>query len=393
MISGGARVQGQLVLLIGLGLAVVGCPLPETIAPEIYCGNGVVEAEEVCDDGNSEDTDDCLSTCVLASCGDGFIHAEDEVCDDGNSVDTDDCLSTCLAASCGDGFVHEDNEACDDGNSVDTDDCLSTCVAASCGDGFVHAQNEACDDGNESETDACLSDCSAASCGDGFVHEGVEQCDDSNTDSTDECTENCQEANCGDGFVWADEEACDDGNRDDTDDCSNTCEDQSHLVNGFDGREGPIIGDGWRQCAGYLDYRDREDIPQDWGRSCTQPGMEKVRLYCGSSPLRNKFIELDRNVFREGLGPGINEGDPARGLITRSSWGAGDQINVQNLVWADGQPSHPHAGMSHWGSNGTTCSYRIQRRLIVNGPGCSYEAADCFGQNIGERYLWVYVKP
>ncbi len=393
MIRDRARVKWQLIPLYGLGLTVFACPLPETIAPEIYCGNGVIEAEEVCDDGNSEDTDDCLSTCVAASCGDGFVHSEDEACDDGNSVDTDDCLSTCVTASCGDGFVHDDNEACDDGNSADTDDCLSTCVAASCGDGFVHAGNEVCDDGNDSNTDACLSDCSAASCGDGFLHEGVEQCDDSNTDSTDGCTENCQEASCGDGFVWADEEDCDDGNRNDTDDCSNICEDQSHLVNGFDGREGPIIGGGWRQCAGYLDRRDREDIPQEWGGGCALTGMEKVRLYCGSSASEHKFIEVERNVFREGLGQGINQGTPVQNLITRSSWGTGRAIGMPNLIYADGRPSHPHAGMSHWGSEGESCAWRIQRRLIVNGPGCSYEAADCFGQNVDNRYLWVYVKP
>ncbi len=126
------------------------------------CGDGVVQAGEACDDGNDDDTDGCLSTCALASCGDGFVHTGVEACDDGNDDDTDDCLSTCALASCGDGFVHAGVEACDDGNGDDTDDCLSSCALASCGDGFVHAGVEACDDGKNGDvTDGCSDTCVA----------------------------------------------------------------------------------------------------------------------------------------------------------------------------------------------------------------------------------------
>jgi len=37
------------------------------------CGNGVVDPGELCDDGNLNDDDSCLSTCVPARCGDGFV--------------------------------------------------------------------------------------------------------------------------------------------------------------------------------------------------------------------------------------------------------------------------------------------------------------------------------
>lgn len=37
------------------------------------CGNGVLDPGESCDDGNLYDDDDCLSTCVPARCGDGFV--------------------------------------------------------------------------------------------------------------------------------------------------------------------------------------------------------------------------------------------------------------------------------------------------------------------------------
>jgi MYXO-CTERM domain-containing protein len=127
--------------------------------PVDCCGNGAVDPMEECDDGNAEDTDDCLSTCVAASCGDGFIQDGVEECDDGNAEDTDDCPTTCVAASCGDGFVQDGVEECDDGNAEDTDDCPTTCVAASCGDGFVQDGVEECDDGNTDAGDGCEADC------------------------------------------------------------------------------------------------------------------------------------------------------------------------------------------------------------------------------------------
>lgn len=37
------------------------------------CGNGMIDPGEQCDDGNLRDDDDCLSTCVPARCGDGFV--------------------------------------------------------------------------------------------------------------------------------------------------------------------------------------------------------------------------------------------------------------------------------------------------------------------------------
>jgi cysteine-rich repeat protein len=123
------------------------------------CGNGAVNPFEECDDGNADDTDDCLATCEVASCGDGFVRAGIEACDDGNAVDTDDCPRTCEVASCGDGFVHAGVEECDDTDADDSDACLSSCEAARCGDGFVRTGVEECDDGNTEDGDECAADC------------------------------------------------------------------------------------------------------------------------------------------------------------------------------------------------------------------------------------------
>ncbi len=227
-----------------------------TDGPEAECGNGVVEGDEECDDGNDVQTDDCLNTCTAAICGDGVFHEGVEECDDGNDVDTDNCLNTCAVASCGDGIVHEGFEACDDGNDDEGDGCSNTCELTSCGDGMVQGEEE-CDDGNDDNTDECTDLCLNAICGDANIQAGVEECDDGgesemcdddctpaecgdmvvnmtageacddgNDDDTDECPTTCEMATCGDGFVQAGVEECDDGNTDDGDGCSAMCENE-----------------------------------------------------------------------------------------------------------------------------------------------------------------------
>jgi len=229
--------------------------------PPPVCGNGLLEAGEGCDDGNAEEADACLSTCVSATCGDGVVQAGVEACDRGaanSDTAPDACRSTCTRARCGDG-VKDAGEGCDDGNASDTDACLSTCVSATCGDGLVEAgveacddgdansdsapdacrtnctaarcgdavtdTGEACDDGNASNTDVCLTTCATASCGDGYVQQGVEECDAgaANSDTAaDACRTTCRDPACGDAVADTGE-ACDDGNASDTDACRTTC--------------------------------------------------------------------------------------------------------------------------------------------------------------------------
>jgi cysteine-rich repeat protein len=121
------------------------------------CGDGAIEPDESCDDGNQENNDQCTNVCKNASCGDGFPQPGEE-CDDGNAVDTDICLPSCKTATCGDGSVLAGTEQCDDGNDVTTDSCAA-CKTAKCGDGFVFAGTEQCDDGNVMNGDNCDSQC------------------------------------------------------------------------------------------------------------------------------------------------------------------------------------------------------------------------------------------
>jgi cysteine-rich repeat protein len=201
-----------------------------TAGPEILCGNAEIDPGEACDDGNVDNTDNCLENCTLAVCGDGFMQAGLEQCDDNNDDADDSCVPGCYAATCGDGYHYVGVEECDDGNKQDNDACTNDCKLPTtppmeCGNGQVEAE-ELCDDGNLDNDDNCVMGCVPWSCGDGFVHSVFETCDDANIDNHDDCVDvggQCVDASCGDGYLHDGVEGCDDGNLSDTDDCLNTC--------------------------------------------------------------------------------------------------------------------------------------------------------------------------
>lgn len=60
------------------------------------CGNGILEGEEECDDGDEEDGDGCSSICEIEPvCGNGVLD-DGEECDDGDLIDGDGCDSSCV---------------------------------------------------------------------------------------------------------------------------------------------------------------------------------------------------------------------------------------------------------------------------------------------------------
>lgn len=220
-----------------------GGPINDATAP--ICGNGILDPNETCDDGNKTANDGCSDTCQteanyvcnvpgtpcakLGGCGDGQIN-NGEDCDDKNTVSNDGCSATCkiepgwicpipavacTAAECGDGLV-AGKEECDDKNKKSGDGCSSTCTIE---DGFK------CPNAGQS--------CSPTTCGDN-KKEGTEQCDDGNLTPYDGCSPTCTKEPtcpktggactdaCGDGIVFPGED-CDDGNTKDGDGCSSTC--------------------------------------------------------------------------------------------------------------------------------------------------------------------------
>ena len=162
------------------------------------CGNGSLDAEEACDDGNRIDGDGCDSNCTLTACGNGIV-THGEACDDGNLLDTDSCTSKCVLNVCGDGLTNADLEECDDGNAVNGDGCDKNCTVTACGNGIV-TSGEECDDGNTANGDGCDSSCHTERCGDGRL-EGDEQCDDGNTVDGDACSSSCRWSLVYDEFV------------------------------------------------------------------------------------------------------------------------------------------------------------------------------------------------
>ncbi len=70
------------------------CPTESTCEceEEPYCGDGIVDSGEYCDDGNDINDDECRNDCT--ACGDGILQSGEE-CDDGNDIDDDECSNDC----------------------------------------------------------------------------------------------------------------------------------------------------------------------------------------------------------------------------------------------------------------------------------------------------------
>ncbi len=201
---------------------VVACGDDRLAKQEAVCGDGVVQATESCDDGNTISGDGCESNCTvtlaLPGCGNGIVEGTEQ-CDDGNTVNDDGCDMNCKLTACGNALVTS-GEDCDDGNTTDGDGCDSNCKATACGNGVVTA-GEGCDDGNLTDGDGCDSNCTLPACGNHIV-DGTEQCDDGNTTNGDGCDNNCKTTACGNGVVTTGE-VCDDGNAINGDGCDTNC--------------------------------------------------------------------------------------------------------------------------------------------------------------------------
>lgn len=241
------------------------------LCQSIYCGNGVIDTLEVCDDGNLISGDGCAANCVSdETCGNGIpdfpagelcdcgtdpadlpngclavngapgshcsasclrrfcgngILDPGELCDDGNQLSGDGCSASCLSdETCGNGIPDfAVGEGCDDGNTTSGDGCSASCLFEICGNSILDAA-EVCDDGNNTSGDGCRSDCrSDETCGNAIADLAAgESCDDGNTDAGDGCGPTCQIEACGNGILEP-LEVCDDGNHSNGDGCSADC--------------------------------------------------------------------------------------------------------------------------------------------------------------------------
>lgn len=159
-----------------------------TLRPVSWCGDGLLQEGEQCEDGNRESFDGCDSECLCepyggcqSICGDWIIVMSEE-CDDGNLIDHDGCSSLCRIEplECGNGIM-EVGEECD---SPDRSVCTEACTLIACGDGVIEGFEE-CDSPDRS---VCTENmCTLIVCGDGIL-EGDEECEIPAPGCTAECT-------------------------------------------------------------------------------------------------------------------------------------------------------------------------------------------------------------
>lgn len=105
------------------------CPAGKICAP---AGNACIDEQQLTACEDVVEGGECMVTggrgrchgglCMVESCGDGVVAAE-EVCDDGNIDSGDGCRSDCRKVEmCGDALL-DSGEGCDDGNANPADDC------------------------------------------------------------------------------------------------------------------------------------------------------------------------------------------------------------------------------------------------------------------------------
>jgi len=161
----------------------------DTCQTEYTCGDGVCEdnfgetcpicPEDCCPCGDGSCQTALGETCAMChadccpDCGDGVLNAN-EGCDDGNAVAGDGCNEHCEdedgVAVCGNG-LWEATEQCDDGNNTPGDGCDDIChIEFVCGD-------LACDTAHGETCQLCPGDC-CPNCGNGVLEPGQgEECD------------------------------------------------------------------------------------------------------------------------------------------------------------------------------------------------------------------------
>lgn len=128
-----------------------------------HCGNGLLDSNEECDDGNTTDGDGCSQDCLLeiGVCGDGIVQKLlGEQCE-GSTFDLSlpyGCSDVCrfLSPTCGNGSLDpgEECDAAEENSSEPDARCRKDCSLSRCGDGVLDA-TELCDDGNLLPGDGC----------------------------------------------------------------------------------------------------------------------------------------------------------------------------------------------------------------------------------------------
>ncbi len=165
--------------------------------PISTCGDGIVDQNEECDDGNTEGGDGCSASCQQEQqsyCGDGMIDQNEE-CDDGNTEGGDGCSASCQ---------QEDpcaNTECDPGWTCDGDgNCQPPADGTACDDGDPSTTSDMYHNGQCKGTPIVCPD------GQSVNNDGECVCPENQTYCGGECVDcNSDENNCGGCYQVCDE--------------------------------------------------------------------------------------------------------------------------------------------------------------------------------------------
>jgi fibro-slime domain-containing protein len=310
------------------------------------CGDGVLDNNEACDDGNKVSGDGCSANCLrvepgyscvpagqlchqIAHCGDGVL-VPPEQCDDGNSTAGDGCSPTCKV---------EIGYKC----SSATTNATSVCTHTTCGDSKIEGA-EGCDDGNSMPFDGCSSDC-----------QNEPNC------SGASCT-----SRCGDGIVLGEE--CDDGNNVDGDGCSKDCK----IEQGFTCTQ-PTLGDTMMVPVIYRDFRYHN--PADFESGTTGS-------YAAFQGMVNATLDANGKPVYSGIGGDahVTSADSFAEWY-RDTSGVNHSTASKMTLWNNGQEAY----VNRYGPNGEQWPTTITAYFCgnvgneVNGQPCTfvYGQTDC----------------
>lgn len=179
-----SRTRAAIVLATcAMALAACGAKTNEATDRAQRCPDGIHDEWEECDDGNISETDACLSSCKLPTCGDEFVFIGVEGCDGrnlnpvtGNFNDPFTCADlgrdagtlTCTAdcrldqSGCGAAFTPTPTSS-PAPSTTPTPTATATPNRGMCGNRTVEP-DETCDDGNLDENDPCPNDCVIEPC-------------------------------------------------------------------------------------------------------------------------------------------------------------------------------------------------------------------------------------